>query len=131
MVAKQNLKPAVKTLPPGKLKASSHAKGMVKGSVYKAKRVLDAIRGLPIEEASNFLYFSSLAQSEPIAKLLKSAAANAHSQGEVSDLRVLRVRNAWATPATPLRRFRAAPRGRVRRIKKRFSRVYIELGTEH
>jgi len=49
----------------------------IRQSPYKVRRVLDLVRGLPVEEAEHVLRLTPRAASGPIAKTLKSAVANA------------------------------------------------------
>ncbi|MGE0707213.1 MAG: 50S ribosomal protein L22 [Planctomycetota bacterium] len=48
-----------------------------RGSVQKARRVMDLIRGLPASDALEVLKFSNLRASSHVEKLLKSAVSNA------------------------------------------------------
>jgi|GEM_PF-4035382 len=107
----------------------SNAKTTLKGSVEKVNRALNIIRGMSLQEAMNFLYFSRYACAAPIAKLLKSAAANAlhNNPALVQDLKDLHISQIWSSPAFKLRRWKSAPRGRARPIQKQYSHVYLEL----
>ena len=49
----------------------------VRVSPMKARRVIDLIRNLPAQEALSVLKFAPQAASEPVAKVLASAIANA------------------------------------------------------
>lgn len=113
-----------------KFALKSTAVAMIKGSVEKMQRPLNVIRGQSLEEAMNFLLFSSYAASKPLAKLIKSAAANAVNKQEVSEIRSLWVSKIWAVKSLELRRMKAGPRGRGRPIKKRYSRIFVELGVK-
>ncbi len=101
---------------------------MIKGSVEKLQRPLDIIRGMSLQDAMNYLFFSNYGSSKPLAKLLKSAAANAVDTKAVAEVRDLWVSKIWAVKSLELRRMKAGPRGRGRPIKRRYSRVFIELG---
>lgn len=103
---------------------------MIKGSVEKLQRPLDVIRGASLVEAMNYLYFSDLAASDPLAKLIKSAAANALNLDSNISLSDLWVSKIWAVKSLELRRMKAGPRGRGRPIRKRYSKVYVELGVK-
>jgi large subunit ribosomal protein L22 len=119
-----------KTTAQSEFVAVSRAVCMVKGSIEKQQRPLNVIRGKSLQEAMNFLLFSNYGSSKDIAKLLKSAAANAIDQEQVSDLKELWVSNIWAVKSLELRRMKAGPRGRGRPIRKRYSRIFVELGVK-
>ena len=46
---------------------------------FKARRVIDLIRGKSVDEAASILRFAPQAASEPVAKVLASAVANAEN----------------------------------------------------
>src|SRR5262245_43848283 len=54
----------------------------------KVRLVVDLIRGKPVEEALNILTFTPKRASAPLAKLLRSAVANADAKGgyDIDDL---------------------------------------------
>lgn len=108
----------------------SRAVGMMKGSIEKLQRPLNIIREKSLQEAMNFLLFSNYGSSKELAKLLKSAAANAVNTENASDLKSLWVSKIWAVKSLELRRMKAGPRGRGRPIRKRYSRVFVELGVK-
>jgi large subunit ribosomal protein L22 len=108
----------------------SHASVMVKGSIEKLQRPLDVIRGISLKEAMNYLFFSSYAASKPLAKLVKSAAANAINLNPGLDLNDLWITTIWVQKDLELRRMKAGPKGRGRPIRKRYSTVYLELGVK-
>ena len=49
----------------------------VRMTPMKCRRVIDLVRGLPVNEALDILRFAPQAASEPIGKVVASAAANA------------------------------------------------------
>jgi large subunit ribosomal protein L22 len=110
--------------------SASKAVVMIKGSVEKLQRPLDVIRGASLKDAMNFLYFSNYGSSQPLAKLIKSAAANAVSNHGIPEVSSLWVSKIWAVKSLELRRMKAGPRGRGRPIKKRYCRVFVELGVK-
>lgn len=99
----------------------------VRQSPYKVRRVLDLIRGLPVEEAEQVLAFTPRAASEPIRKVLRSALANAE-HNHALDADELMVTEAFADEGPTLRRFRPRARGRATRIRKRTSHITIVVG---
>ena len=96
----------------------------IRQSPYKVRRVLDLIRGLPVDEADQVLAFTARAASEPIRKVLRSAVANAeHNHALDSD--ELYVAEAYADEGPTLRRWRPRARGRATRIRKRTSHITV------
>jgi large subunit ribosomal protein L22 len=97
-------------------------------SPRKVRLVVDLIRGRGAEEALNFLAFSRKAAARPVAKLLRSALANAE-QSEL-DLDRLFVKVAFVDEGTTWRRWLPRAMGRATRIRKRTSHVTLELGVK-
>ena len=105
------------------MKVRAHAR-YIRQSPYKVRRVLDLIRGLPVEEAEQVLAFTPRAASEPITKVLKSAVANAE-HNHALDASELFVAEAYANEGPTLKRYRPRARGRATQIKKRMSHITI------
>ena len=97
-----------------------------KVSPKKVELVLNLIRGNEVEKA--FADLSSLRKgSAPIiAKLLKSAVANAAEKGH-TDTETLYIKEANVSQGPALKRFRARAMGRAYRIKKMMSHITIIL----
>jgi len=90
----------------------------VHASAYKAREVLDQIRGKSYSEASEILEFSERGISYEIKKLLDSAVANAeHNDSQVAE--ELFVSACFADEGPTMKRFRPRARGRASRIRKR------------
>ncbi len=104
-----------------KVKAQSR---FVRQSPYKVRRVLDLVRGLPVEEAEHVLRLTNRAAAKPIAKTLHSAIANAE-HNHALDVEELFVAEAFADEGPTLRRFKPRARGRATRIDKRTSHITI------
>ncbi len=98
----------------------------IRQSPYKVRRVLDLIRGLPVEEAERVLEFTSRAAAEPIRKVLRSAVANAE-HNHALDAEELFVAEAFADEGPTLRRVRPRARGRATRIRKRTSHITVAV----
>ncbi len=96
----------------------------VRQSPYKVRRVLDLVRGLPVEEAEQVLEFTARAAADPIRKVLRSAVANAE-HNHALDADELFVAEAYADEGPTLRRFRPRARGRATRIRKRTSHITV------
>jgi large subunit ribosomal protein L22 len=93
-------------------------------SPMKARRVVDLIRGMPVEEALALLRFAPQAASEIVYKLLESAVANAESAEDL-DRDDLVVTKAKVDDGPTLRRFRPRAQGRAYRINKRTSHITV------
>ncbi|MDP8216076.1 MAG: 50S ribosomal protein L22 [Candidatus Kaelpia imicola] len=103
----------------------AHAR-FVKISPLKVRLVLDLIRGRDIISAEGLLLNMNKRGAQIIAKLLKSAAANALNNNSL-ERDLLYISSAYANQGPALNRFRAATMGRVSPIKRRTSHVTIEL----
>ena len=93
-------------------------------SPRKVKIVLDLIRGKDVATATAILMQTPKAASEPVMKLLKSAAANAENNNQM-DPEKLYVSACYATPGPILKRIRPRAQGRAFRINKRTSHITI------
>jgi large subunit ribosomal protein L22 len=98
----------------------------VRVTPMKARRVIDLIRDLPAQEALAMLKFAPQAASEPVAKVLASAIANAEHNFSL-DPETLVVTRAFVDEGPTLKRFRPRAQGRAFRIRKRTSHITIEL----
>ena len=105
------------------MKVRAHTR-YIRQSPYKVRRVLDLVRGLPVEEAEHVLRLTNRAAADPIAKTLKSAIANAE-HNHALDAEDLVVAEAYADEGPTLRRFKPRARGRATRIDKRTSHITI------
>jgi large subunit ribosomal protein L22 len=98
----------------------------VRVTPMKARRVIDLIRDMPAQEAMTMLKFAPQAASEPVAKVLGSAIANAENNFSL-DPQTLVVSRAYVDEGPTLRRFRPRAQGRAYRIRKRTSHITIEV----
>jgi large subunit ribosomal protein L22 len=92
----------------------------------KARRVIDLIRNQPAASALAMLKFAPQAASEPIAKVLASAIANAENNFNL-DPDTLLISRAFVDEGPTLKRFRPRAQGRAYRIRKRTSHITIEV----
>jgi len=93
-------------------------------SAFKARAVLDLIRGLPIDRAAEVLRFTERGAATDISKVLASAIANAtHNDG--LDDSTLYVSVCYADEGPTLKRWRPRARGRATRIRKRTCHITI------
>jgi large subunit ribosomal protein L22 len=98
----------------------------VRVTPMKARRVVELIRDLPAQEALSVLKFAPQAASEPVAKVLASAIANAENNFSL-DPQSLIVSRAYVDEGPTLKRFRPRAQGRAYRIRKRTSHITIEV----
>ncbi len=94
----------------------------------KVRIVADNVRGMPVGEALAMLKFTPQSAAKPLAKLLRSAVANAEQKGGHVDVDALYVKTLTVDGGPKLRRFMARAMGRAFRVEKRTSHVYVELG---
>ena len=98
----------------------------VRISSSKVGIVLDLIRGKSVAEAFAILMHTPKAASEVVAKLLKSAVANAENNLSLSADNLFIVET-FATEGATLKRFRPRAQGRATRIRKRTSHITVIL----
>jgi large subunit ribosomal protein L22 len=98
----------------------------VRMSSRKVKLVVDMVRGKGVNEALTVLKYSSKSAAEPVAKVIKSAAANAEENyGLSSD--ELYVAQVYADEGPTLKRGRIGARGRFKPILKRSTHITVVL----
>ena len=92
----------------------------------KARRVVDMVRGLPVEEALALLQFAPQAAAETVYKVLESAIANAENTEGLkrSDL-VISI--AYVDEGPTMKRWRPRAQGRATRINKRPSHITLAV----
>lgn len=100
-------------------------------TVSKVRRVVDQVRGLGAAEALDMLAFLPHAAAHPVAKLLRSAIANAEENFEIprDDLYVAHItadEGPGVMPGKGWRR-RFGGRGRWRPIRKRSAHITLVL----
>ena len=93
-------------------------------SASKARRVIDLVRGKSVEEALDILRWAPQAASEPVAKVIASAAANAQNNNGL-DPRTLVVATIYADEGPTAKRIRPRAQGRAYRIRKRTSHITV------
>jgi large subunit ribosomal protein L22 len=99
----------------------------VRVSAYKAREVLDLIRGLDVKSADEVLQFTERDVAIIVRKCLASAVANAQNN-DAQDPDELKVVACYADEGPTLKRFRPRARGRAGRIRKRTSHITIIVG---
>ena len=98
----------------------------VRDTPMKVRRVVELIKGRNAREALAVLQFAPQAASEPVAKVLASAMANAENNLSL-DPDTLWVSVAYVDEGPTLKRFRPRAQGRAYRIRKRTSHITIEV----
>ena len=90
----------------------------------KVRLLVDMVRGKKVDEALTMLRFTPSPTARVVAKVIKSAAANAENAFQLSqsDLKIVRI---FADEATTLKRYRPRSRGRVSPILKRSSHITV------
>jgi len=96
----------------------------VRVSATKARRVIDLVRGKSVTEALHILRWAPQAASEPVAKVIASAAANAQNN-EGLDPSTLVVASVYADEGPTAKRIRPRAQGRAFRIRKRTSHITV------
>ncbi|MBN1842807.1 MAG: 50S ribosomal protein L22 [Deltaproteobacteria bacterium] len=98
----------------------------VRISPTKVRRVAIAIKGKPVEDALNLLGYMPQRSAKILAKVIRSAVANADQKPDI-DVDSLSVSNIAVNQGPSLKRFRPRAMGRATRILKRTSHVTIVL----
>ncbi len=102
-----------------------------RGSAFKARLVADLIRGRQVEEALSILDLSPKGFARPLAKLVRSALANAEEKNSRDkagiDVDNLFVQKITVDEGKSMWRIRARAQGRAAWIQKRTSNITVEL----
>ena len=93
-------------------------------SAYKAREVLDLVRGKHVAEADDILRFVERDVAVVIRKCLASAVANAVTNDQ-QDAETLFVSACYADEGPTLKRWRPRARGRATRIRKRTCHITV------
>lgn len=93
-------------------------------SPRKMRLLVDMVRGKKVDEALTILRFAPTPTARVVAKVVKSAVANAENNFQMSpsDLKIV---NVFADGGRTLKRFRPRARGRVGHILKRSSHITV------
>jgi len=98
----------------------------VRLSPQKTRLVVDMVRGKAVQEALNILKFSPQRPADIVAKLVRSAVANAEQKG-VSDVDRLFVKAVFVDQGPALKRFMPRAQGRATKIRKPTSHITVVL----
>ena len=105
------------------MEAKAHLR-YVRISPRKIQIVCDLIRGKSVAQATAILMNTPKAASEPLLKLLKSAAANAENNHGM-DPEKLYIEQAYVDAGPILKRGQPRAHGRMFRINKRTSHITV------
>ena len=96
----------------------------VRISATKSRRVVDLVRGMAVTDALDTLKFAPQAASDPVYKVVASAAANAE---QTHNLRRddLFISQAFVDEGVTMRRIRPRAKGSASRILKRSSHITV------
>jgi large subunit ribosomal protein L22 len=119
---------------------SSAIEGLARGryvrvSPQKARLVIDLIRGRRAGEALHTLRFTKKRVAKDVAKVLRSAIANAERKaddaGTPLDVDTLYVSQCFVNEGPRWKRLRPAPMGRGFRYQKRTSHIVVSVAEHH
>ena len=109
------------------IEAQAIARG-IRTSAQKAGLVLELIRGKDVNQALATLQFTRKTIAREIAKVLRSAVANAQQKnGFGGDVERLYVQACYANQGPSMKRVRPAPMGRAFRIVKRTAHLTVRV----
>jgi large subunit ribosomal protein L22 len=97
-------------------------------SPRKVRLLADLVRGKNVTKALEALAFVNKRASDPFAKVIRSAEANAKSQG--MDTAKLFIKSVAVDKGTVLKRIMPRARGSAAQILKRSSHIMVELGSK-
>lgn len=95
----------------------------------KVRAVIDLVRGKKVDEALTLLRFVRTPIARQVAKVVKSAAANAENNYEMtpSDLKIVKI---FADEGITLKRYRPGARARVKPVLRRSSHITVVVAEE-
>jgi large subunit ribosomal protein L22 len=100
----------------------------VRTSAQKAGLVMDLIRGKDVNQALTALQFSRKSVARDVAKVLRSAVANAQQkEGFGGDVDRLYVSACFADQGPSMKRIRPAPMGRAFHVVKRTAHLTVRV----
>ncbi len=93
-------------------------------SPRKVRPLVDMVRGKKVDDALTILKFAPTPTARVVAKVVKSAAASAENNFQMSpsELKIVQI---FADEARTMKRFRPRARGRVNTILKRSSHITV------
>lgn len=98
-------------------------------SPQKVRLAIDMVRGKKVDEALTILSFLPTPTAKAVARVIKSAVANAENNFQMSPAD-LKITNIFADQGHTLKRFRPQSRGRMSPILKRTSHITVFVSEE-
>jgi large subunit ribosomal protein L22 len=98
-------------------------------SPQKVRLVVNMVRGKRVDEALTILGFLPTPTAKIVAKVIKSAVANAENNFQMSPAE-LKITDIFADKGHTLKRFRPQSRGRINPILKRSSNITVFVTEE-
>ena len=90
----------------------------------KARLVVDQIRNQSVEKALELLQFNNRAAAVPVAKVVRSAVANAENNHGLRGSELV-IARAYVDEGPTLKRFRPRAKGSASRVNKRTSHITV------
>jgi large subunit ribosomal protein L22 len=98
-------------------------------SARKLRLIMELVKGKPIAEAVAILQYAPSPSARVLAKVVKSAAANAENNFQMTPA-ALRIVKIYADDAPMAKRFQPRARGRADRILKRSSHITVVVAEQ-
>ena len=107
-------------------------KSVAKDTGYSSRKIrllLNLVRGKKVDEALSILKFATSPSARVVAKVIKTAAADAENnfQMTAADLKIVKI---YADDAPMMKRFQPRARGRADRIMKRSSHITVVVAEQ-
>ena len=101
-------------------------------SPFKVRKTLDSVRGMNVEDALNYLHFSTEKASKVIEKTIRSAVSNLLNKNENADVdqNSLKLKEIYVDGGPVMKRFRAASMGRASRLRRPTSHLTVVIKRE-
>lgn len=101
----------------------------IRTSPRKLRPIADIVRGKKVDDALAVLKFLPSPSAHTVAKVVRSAAANAENTYEMTpdDLIITEI---FIDGSRTMKRYRAGPRGRVKPVIKRSSHITVVVKEE-
>ena len=103
-----------------------------KQSARKIRKVLNKVRGAKVNNAIDYLHFSSEKASVLIEKTVRSAVSNLMQIDENNNVNIdsLLIKEAYVNQGPVMKRFRAASMGRASKLRRPTSHLTIVIATD-
>jgi large subunit ribosomal protein L22 len=102
----------------------------LKASPQKVRLIVDLVRGKKVEEALSILRFTKKTAAKDLAKLVRSAVANAESKEGGADVDELVISKIYVNEGPREKRVQPAPMGRAYQIQKRKAHITVHVSDE-